>query len=108
MLASINADLAASKQVRVGLVLALRRAHHLIVSVSIKWVGILIINSLLVLPAAAAALNLARSMRLLPRAGGGFSVCSGISGLILSYYLGTAAGNHQLLISAGLFSSPFH
>lgn len=107
MLASINADLAASKQVRVGLVQKLFVVLiALIVSVSIKWVGILIINSLLVLPAAAAR-NLARSMRSYHALAVVFSVCSGISGLILSYYLGTAAGGTIVLISAGLFFVTF-
>lgn len=107
MLSSINADLAASKQVRVGLVQKLFVVLiALIVSVSIKWVGILIINSLLVLPAAAAR-NLARSIRSYHALAVVFSVCSGISGLILSYYLGTAAGGTIVLISAGLFFVTF-
>ena len=63
LLASINGDLAASKNIREG---AVQKIFVILVAVlvtvSIKWVGVLIINSLLVLPAASAR-NVARSMR---------------------------------------------
>ena len=107
LLASINADLAASKNIREG---AVQKVFVILVAVlvtvSIKWVGVLIINSLLVLPAASAR-NVARSMR-------GYhvwSVClslfSGVTGLLLSYYLGTAAGGTIVLVAAVLFALTF-
>ena len=84
MIASLNADLAASKQVNARLYKNLFVILiALIVAVSIKWVGILIINSLLVLPAAAAR-NLARSMRSYHGLSVLISLFSGVSGLILS------------------------
>lgn len=107
LLTSINADLAASKGINV------RRAEKvfvivvaIIVTVSIKWVGVLIINSLLVLPAAAAR-NLAKSMRSYHFITVAISLFSGVSGLILSYYTGTAAGGTIVLVAAVIFFVSF-
>jgi len=77
-----------------------------IVTISIKWVGVLIINSLLVLPAAAAR-NMAKSMRSYHFIAIGISVFSGVSGLIVSYYTGTATGGTIVLIAAVIFFSSF-
>ena len=74
----------------------------ILVTVSIKWIGVLIINSLLVLPAATAR-NFTHSVRGSHAASVGISLFSGISGLILSFYLGTAAGGTIVLIAALLF-----
>ena len=103
MLVSMNTDLAASKGIRIRLVekfFVILVA--VIVTVSIKWVGVLIINSLLVLPAAAAR-NLAKSMRSYHFIAIGISVFSGVSGLIISYYAGTAAGGTIVLVAAVIF-----
>jgi len=107
MLTSINADLAASKGIHV------RRVEKIfvivvaiIVTISIKWVGVLIINSLLVLPAAAAR-NLAKSMRSYHFIAIAISLFSGVSGLILSYYTGTATGGTIVLIAAVIFFATF-
>ena len=103
LLSSINQDLAFSKNIRVRLMEKMFVVVvAVIVTISIKWVGILIINSLLVLPAAAAR-NLARSMRSYHIWAVIFSVFSGVSGLICSYYLGTAAGGTIVLVAAVLF-----
>ena len=103
MLTSINADLAASKGVHVRLIEKMFvLLVAVIVTISIKWVGILIINSLLVLPAAAAR-NISRSMRSYHGGAVAISMLSGISGLILSYYWGTAAGGTIVLIAAAIF-----
>ncbi|NLG92805.1 MAG: metal ABC transporter permease [Clostridiales bacterium] len=103
MLVSLNTDLAASKGIRVRLVekfFVILVA--VIVTVSIKWVGVLIINSLLVLPAASAR-NLAKSMRSYHFTAIGISLFSGVSGLIISYYAGTAAGGTIVLVAAVIF-----
>lgn len=107
MLASINSDLALSKQVNVKfyknifvIVIAL------IVTVSIKWVGILIVNSLLVIPAASAR-NIAYSMKSYHLFSVLFSIISGICGLILSYYIGTSAGATIVLVSSLIFFITF-
>ncbi len=103
MLVSINSDLAASKNIRVRLVEKMFVVIvAVIVTVSIKWVGILIINSLLVLPAASAR-NIAKSMRSYHASAVVISMVSGVGGLILSYYLGTAAGGTIVLLSAVAF-----
>lgn len=107
MLSSVNADLAASKNIHVSL---LQNMFVIIIAVlvtaTIKWVGILIINSLLVLPAAAAR-NLARSMRSYHFWAVGISLFSGTSGLIFSYYAGTAAGGTIVLVAAVIFFISF-
>ena len=107
LLSSINGDLAASKNIREG---ALQKIFVILVAVlvtvSIKWVGVLIINSLLVLPAASAR-NVARSMRSYHAWSVGVSMFSGATGLILSYYLGTAAGGTIVLVAAVVFAVTF-
>lgn len=107
LLTSINGDLAASKNIREG---ALQKIFVILVAVlvtvSIKWVGVLIINSLLVLPAASAR-NVARSMRSYHVWSVGVSMFSGVTGLILSYYLGTAAGGTIVLVAAVVFAVTF-
>ena len=107
LLTSSNGDLAASKNIREG---ALQKIFVILVAVlvtvSIKWVGVLIINSLLVLPAASAR-NVARSMRSYHAWSVGVSMFSGVTGLILSYYLGTAAGGTIVLVAAVVFAVTF-
>jgi zinc transport system permease protein len=73
-----------------------------VVALSIQWTGLLVINSLLVLPAAAARMISSGSGKYL-----GLSVLislvSGITGLALSYYAGAASGASIVLINAVLF-----
>ena len=107
MLTSINSDLAASKGIHVRQIeKVFVVVVAVIVTISIKWVGILIINSLLVLPAAAAR-NMAKSMRSYHFIAILISLFAGVSGLILSYYTGTAAGGTIVLISAVIFFCSF-
>lgn len=107
MLSSINVDLAYSKGINVKFYKNLFAVLiALIVTVSIKWVGILIINSLLVLPAAAAR-NISKSMKSYHIYSILFSMVSGIAGLIISYYVGTSAGGTIVLISALIFFITF-
>ena len=74
----------------------------IIVMLSIKWIGILIINALLILPAAAGR-NIASNMREYHLFAVLIAVFSGISGLILSYYMGTATGPTVVIVAAFLF-----
>jgi zinc transport system permease protein len=76
------------------------------VTVSIKWIGTLLINSLLILPASAAR-NIARSVRQYHALAVLFSLISCLSGLILSYYFDTAAGATIVLISALIFAGTY-
>ena len=78
----------------------------LIVMLSIRWVGILIINALLILPAAAAR-NIAADNREYHLFSVMISMFSGILGLILSYYLNVAAGPMLVLVASVFFFITF-
>lgn len=107
MIAGLNTDMAKSKQINVRFYKNLFMILiALIVTVSIRWVGMLIINSLLVLPAAAAR-NIVKNMRSYHMVSVIFSLFSGITGLILSYYMGTSAGSTIVLVSACIFFVTF-
>ncbi|MGA1539337.1 MAG: metal ABC transporter permease [Chthoniobacterales bacterium] len=62
-----------------------------VVTFSLPWIGILVINALLILPAAAAR-NLARSTAGFFGWAVGIAIFSGIAGLIASFYASTATG----------------
>lgn len=100
---SLNETLARSKRVPVRLIdnlFVLLIAS--IVMLSIKWVGILIINALLILPAASSR-NLASNSREYHLFSVIISVFSGITGLIVSYYTSTAAGPTIVIIASIIF-----
>lgn len=73
-----------------------------VVTLTVSWVGLLIINSLLVLPAAAAR-NISKNIRQYHFFSIAIAMFSGISGLILSYYLNTVTGATIVLISSVIF-----
>jgi len=73
-----------------------------VVTFSIRLVGILMINSLLVLPAAAAR-NLATNVRSYTLWTVALSMFSGFAGLFASYYWGTASGATIVLFSAAFY-----
>lgn len=107
LLVSVNPSLAHSRGIRVGLYDTLFTVvTAVVVTVSIQWVGVLIISSLLVLPAAAAR-NVAKNIRQYHFYAVVIAVFSGISGLILSYYWDTASGATIVLISAAIFAATF-
>ena len=81
-------------------------AIAVVVTVSMTWVGLLVINSLLVLPAAAAR-NVSRTMfqyHLVSLLG---AVLAGIAGLMTSYYVGSSAGAAITLYLAVWFLGTF-
>ena len=81
-------------------------AIAVVVTLSMAWVGLLVINSLLVLPAAAAR-NAARNMRqyhLLSLFG---AVAAGAAGLMTSYYVGGSSGAAVTLYLAVWFALTF-
>lgn len=103
LLISVNRSLAASRGVRVTLyenIFSIMVA--VVVMLSIKWVGVLLINSLLILPAAAAR-NIARSVRQYLLFSVLFAVASGLGGLIASWYLAASSGATIVMIAAGIF-----
>lgn len=107
MLSSIHPALADSRGVRVFWQEALFSiAIAVVVTISMTWVGLLVINSLLVLPGAAGR-NLARNMRQYHLYSLIFAIVSGIAGLMLSYYLGSSAGASITLCLAVIFAVTF-
>lgn len=100
---SIHPSLARSKGIPVGwldnlfvVIIAV------VVMLAIQWVGLLIINAMLILPAAAAR-NVAGSMRGYHLLALIFGLFSGITGLLLSYFNAVAAGPTIVLVAAALF-----
>ena len=77
-----------------------------IVMVTIKWVGILLINALLILPAAASR-NISKNMREYTLYSVIISLFSGIIGLILSFVFEIATGPTIVVISAIIFFVTF-
>lgn len=73
-----------------------------VVMISIQWVGVLLINALLVLPAAAAR-NISGTARRYTALSVGFSMATGAAGLLASFYWNTSAGPTIALFGAGLF-----
>lgn len=74
----------------------------LIVMLSIKWVGILIINALLILPAAASR-NVSENMREYHLFSVIFSIFSGVVGLLVSYYTDVATGPMIVVIASVIY-----
>lgn len=107
MLSSVHPALADSRGIKVFWQEALFSiAIAVVVTISMTWVGLLVINSLLVLPGAAAR-NLARNMRQYHLFSLLFAIISGVAGLMLSYYLGSSAGASITLCLAVLFAAAF-
>lgn len=75
----------------------------LAVMLSIKWVGVMLINALLILPAAAGR-NLAKTSRGHAGWSVGIALVSGLAGLTASYYLDTSAGATIVLVSAVFYA----
>jgi len=103
LLLSINRSLAASRGVRVLLVENIFVMMVAVaVMVSIRWVGILMINSLLILPAAAAR-NITHTAKGYHWMAAVFGLLSSVAGLGISYACGTSAGATMVLAAAVLF-----
>ena len=103
LLLSVNPSLSASRGIKNALtenifVVILAVA----VMLSIKQIGILTINSLLILPAAAAR-NVSSNSRQYPVLSTVISLFCGIAGLVISFYAGTAAGATMVLIAAAVY-----
>ena len=78
----------------------------LIVMLSIKWVGILNINALLILPAASSR-NISENMREYHLFSIVFSLFSGVLGLVVSYYTNVATGPMIVIIASVIYFSTF-
>lgn len=73
------------------------------VMLSLRWVGILLINALLILPAAAAR-NVARSVPQHTLFSVLISVFCGVVGLVLAFELGTSVGAAVVLCAASMYA----
>lgn len=106
-LVSIHPQLASSRGMKPNLMQALFTvAIAVVVTLAISWVGLLILNSLLVLPAAAAR-NISRNLKQYHGISVLLALIAGIGGLCVSYYLGTSAGAAISLILALCFAISF-
>ena len=106
-LSSIHPALASSRGMNVELTQTLfTTAIALVVTITISSVGLLILNSLLVLPAASSR-NVARNLRQYHLFSVLFALLAGISGLTASYYLGVSAGAAISLCLALIFTVTF-
>ena len=104
LLVSINHTFAKSRGINVKLyeyIFTILVA--VIVTISIQWVGILVISSMMILPAAAAR-NISNNIRQYHIYSVLIAVTSGILGLFLSYHFGCATGATIVLISSLFFA----
>ena len=107
MLSAVHPALAASRGIKVFWQETLfSAAIAVVVTLSMTWVGLLVINSLLVLPAAAAR-NASRSMAQYHLFSVTGAVLSGVAGLMTSYHLGSSAGASITLYLALFFALSF-
>jgi zinc transport system permease protein len=77
-------------------------AVAVVVTLSMTWVGLLVINSLLVLPGAAAR-NIAKNMRQYTLFALLGAIVSGVGGLMVSFYIGSSTGSCITLLLAMYF-----
>ena len=106
-LTSIHPQLASSRGIRVGLSQTVFTvAIAVVVTLCLSSVGLLILNSLLILPAAASR-NIAKNLRQYHLLSVLFALIAGIGGLTVSYYLGSSAGAAICLVLAAIFAISF-
>jgi len=78
----------------------------LLVMLSIKWVGILLINALLILPAASSR-NISENFREYTYLAILFSVFSGVIGLLVSYFTDMATGPMIVIIASVIYFATY-
>ena len=106
-LVNIHPALASSRGMNVGLTQTIFTvAIALVVTLSISSVGLLILNSLLVLPGAASR-NVAKNLKQYHLFSVLFALFSGIAGLTASYFLGCSTGAAISLCLALIFAITF-
>ena len=104
---SIHPQLASSRGIPVGLSQTVfTAAIAVVVTLSISSVGLLILNSLLVLPGASAR-NVARNLKQYHLFSVLFAFVCGVGGLVVSYYWGASAGAAISLALALTFAVTF-
>ena len=100
---SINQTLAKSKGINVKAIDNIFAvAIAIMVMISIRWIGILLINSMMILPAASSR-NVAKDMRSYHVFSVIFAMFSGIAGLIISYYNNVPTGPMIVILSGAIY-----
>lgn len=103
LLISINSSLASSRGINCLLIENIFVVMLSIsVMLSVKWIGILTINSFLILPSAAAR-NIALNSKQYHFYSLAIGIICGIAGLIISFYADTSAGATMVLTSAVVY-----
>ena len=106
-LIAIHPQLASSRGIATGLAQTIfTAAIAIVVTLAISWVGLLILNSLLVLPGASAR-NISKNLKQYSLFSALFALFAGIAGLCISYFLGTSAGAAISLVLALIFAVTF-
>ena len=107
VLVSIHAPLASSRGLKVKTTQTLFTVCiAVVVTLAINWVGLLMLNSLLVLPAASAR-NVAKNLRQYHGLSVLFALIACLLGLVLSYHLGASTGAAISLCLAVIFTISF-
>ena len=105
LLSSVNASLARSRGIRTQLIeCAFVVLVAVAVMLAIRWVGVMLINALLILPAAAAR-NMARNARQHAALSVGIAVVCGVIGLLCAYAWDTTAGAAIVLCAAVCYAA---
>lgn len=103
LLGSVNASLAKSRGVRTWLhEVAFMVLLAVAVMLAIRWVGVMLINALLILPAAAAR-NMARNSRQHAAFSVGIALVCGVAGLLCAYAWDTSAGAAIVIFAAAAY-----
>jgi zinc transport system permease protein len=106
-LSAMHPQLASSRGIPVAVLQgAFTALIAIVVTLAISWVGLLIINSLLVLPSAAAR-NVSRNLKQYHLFSIVFALFACIVGLLISYFLGASTGAAICLVLAVIFAVSF-
>jgi zinc transport system permease protein len=104
---SIHPSLAGSRGIKVFWVeMLFSIIIAVVVTLSLSWVGLLVINALLVLPGSISS-NVSRNIRIYSLVSVIVAFIAGVSGLVTSYYYGSAAGATMVLFLGGFFLVTF-
>ena len=107
VLTAIHPQLASSRGISVkGSQTLFTTAIAVIVTLAISWTGLLILNSLLVLPGASAR-NVSKNLKQYHLLSVLFALVAGIGGLVVSYCFGASAGASISLTLALIFAITF-
>lgn len=106
-LVAIHPQLASSRGMKVELTQTIFTVCiAVVVTLAISWVGLLMLNSLLVLPGASAR-NVSRNLRQYHGFSVVFALAASLAGLTISYYLGASTGASISLCLAAVFAVSF-